>query len=115
MLQDPNNLQSYLANNIFLPDVNNEHTDKKAQYADNLASLQRLVLYRFADDTTGESCICMCGRFAYTCPCACCAGSDNGLGCNDPLEYAPGVSNQSTFSSAVCCGCLYYNMHMTLV
>ena len=54
LLQDPGNLDEYLSSNIFLPDINNEHEDKKAQYADNLASLQRLVLYRFEDDTTGE-------------------------------------------------------------
>jgi len=50
--KDPHNLELYLANNIFLPDINNEHSDKKAEYANNLASLQRLVLYRFAEDTT---------------------------------------------------------------
>lgn len=54
LLQDPLNLESYLRNNIFLPDINNELQDKQATYADNLASLQRLVLYRFDDDTTGE-------------------------------------------------------------
>lgn len=53
-VQDPHNLESYLANNIFLPDINNEKEDKHPQYADNLASLQRLVLYRFDDDTTGK-------------------------------------------------------------
>jgi len=28
--------------------------DKNEQYADNLAALERLVLYRFDDDSTGE-------------------------------------------------------------
>jgi palmitoyl-protein thioesterase len=52
--QDPQNLDAYIRNNIFLPDINNEKEDKSPQYADNLASLQRLVLYRFDEDTTGE-------------------------------------------------------------
>jgi hypothetical protein len=43
-----------VANNIFLADINNERAEKNPQYADNLASLDRLVLYRFDDDTTGE-------------------------------------------------------------
>lgn len=50
--KDPNHLDAYLANNIFLPDINNERADKVAAYADNLASLSRLVLYRFDEDTT---------------------------------------------------------------
>jgi hypothetical protein len=53
--QDPNNLEAYLQNNIFLPDINNEREDKDSTYADNLASLTRLVLYRFEEDTTGET------------------------------------------------------------
>lgn len=52
-LQDPNNLEAYMYSNIFLPDINNEREDKDSSYADNLASLTRLVLYRFEDDTTG--------------------------------------------------------------
>ena len=54
VMQDPNDLELYLTSNIFLPDVNNEHVDKKEQYAENLASLQRLVLFRFENDTTGQ-------------------------------------------------------------
>lgn len=50
--KDPQDLGSYLASNIFLPDINNERDDKSKQYADNLAALERLVLYRFDDDTT---------------------------------------------------------------
>jgi hypothetical protein len=53
VLQDPDNLDAYIRNNIFLPDINNEKEDKSPQYADNLASLQRLVLFRFDEDTTG--------------------------------------------------------------
>jgi len=50
--KDPNDLELYLTSNIFLPDVNNEHVDKNEQYAENLASLERLVLFRFENDTT---------------------------------------------------------------
>ncbi|KIZ02205.1 palmitoyl-protein thioesterase [Monoraphidium neglectum] len=50
--KDPSALLSYVANNIFLADINNERAEKNPQYADNLASLDRLVLYRFDDDTT---------------------------------------------------------------
>lgn len=50
--KDPDNLDAYIRNNIFLPDINNEKEDKSPQYADNLASLQRLVLFRFDEDTT---------------------------------------------------------------
>lgn len=37
-----------------MADVNNEREKKDARYAANLAALQRLVLYRFDDDSTGE-------------------------------------------------------------
>eukprot|EP00775_Hariotina_reticulata_P005960 gene5960-6199_t len=50
--KDPYNLESYLAYNIFLPDINNERKNKNQLYADNLASLQRLVLFMFEEDTT---------------------------------------------------------------
>jgi palmitoyl-protein thioesterase len=52
--QDPYNLDAYLANNIFLPDINNERLNKNQLYADNMASLERLVLVMFEEDTTGE-------------------------------------------------------------
>lgn len=55
-VQDPHNLDEYLERNIFLPDINNEGEDKNADYADNLAALKRLVLFRFEDDTTGWYC-----------------------------------------------------------
>ena len=35
-------------------DINNEKAARNAQYARNLASLAQLVLYRFANDTTGR-------------------------------------------------------------
>ncbi len=50
--QDPFRLDEYLTANPFLPDINNEGTSKNATYADNLASLKRLVLYRFEDEYT---------------------------------------------------------------
>lgn len=53
-MQDPHNLDDYLKYNPFLPDINNEHDDKNPQYAANLASLDKLVLFRFSDDTVGE-------------------------------------------------------------
>eukprot|EP00882_Tetradesmus_deserticola_P020922 GHRQ01022612.1.p1 GENE.GHRQ01022612.1~~GHRQ01022612.1.p1 ORF type:complete len:107 (-),score=29.14 GHRQ01022612.1:1266-1586(-) len=52
-LQDPLQLGAYLRYNIFLPDINNERDVKNSKYADNLAALQRLVLFRFDHDTTG--------------------------------------------------------------
>lgn len=45
-------MDDYLTGNIFLPDINNEREVKNATYADNLASLQRLVLYRFEKEYT---------------------------------------------------------------
>mmetsp|Transcript_20004 Transcript_20004/g.50763 ORF Transcript_20004/g.50763 Transcript_20004/m.50763 type:complete len:310 (+) Transcript_20004:53-982(+) len=50
--KDPARMDEYLRSNIFLPDINNEKAARNAQYARNLASLEQLVLYRFANDTT---------------------------------------------------------------
>eukprot|EP00882_Tetradesmus_deserticola_P001826 GHRQ01001959.1.p1 GENE.GHRQ01001959.1~~GHRQ01001959.1.p1 ORF type:complete len:335 (+),score=139.67 GHRQ01001959.1:114-1118(+) len=50
--KDPLQLGAYLRYNIFLPDINNERAVKNSNYADNLAALQRLVLFRFDHDTT---------------------------------------------------------------
>jgi len=50
--KDPYRLDAYLANNPFLPDINNELESKNAAYASNLASLERLVLYRFQKEYT---------------------------------------------------------------
>jgi hypothetical protein len=50
LVQDPYNLQSYLAYNPFLPDINNELPAKNTTYKDNLASLERLVLFKFSKD-----------------------------------------------------------------
>lgn len=59
LLQDPYALKQYMDSNIFLPDINNEKQHKDQRYADNLASLDQLVLYRFANDTTGGACTSM--------------------------------------------------------
>lgn len=48
--QDPYNIPGYLAYNPFLPDVNNEHATKNTTYRKNLASLERLVLFKFSQD-----------------------------------------------------------------
>lgn len=50
--KDPTNLGAYLRYSIFLPDVNNEGEAKDPQYARNLGSLEKLVMVRFANDTT---------------------------------------------------------------
>ena len=45
-------MDAYMSSCIFLPDINNEHAIKRKAYARNLASLDRLVLFRFSDDST---------------------------------------------------------------
>jgi hypothetical protein len=54
--KDPLRLPEYLASNPFLPDINNERgpDGRNPLYGTNLASLERLVLYRFTKDDTGE-------------------------------------------------------------
>lgn len=56
--KDPLRLPEYLAANPFLPDINNERGPgtRNPIYGTNLASLERLVLYRFAEDDTGTAC-----------------------------------------------------------
>ncbi len=46
MSQDPHHLDDYLAHNVFLPDLNNEGGDRRPQYRENLAQLDRLALFR---------------------------------------------------------------------
>lgn len=49
--KDPYQLDSYLQRSAFLADINNEVAVRRhAAYRDNLASLQRLVLYQFEQD-----------------------------------------------------------------
>ena len=50
--QDPYQMGAYLAHNTFLADINNERAAKNETYASSLASLRRLVLFRFRDDVT---------------------------------------------------------------
>jgi len=50
--RDPHNLGDYLSRNVFLPDLNNEGGDRHPGYANNLAKLERLALFRFAEDFT---------------------------------------------------------------
>ncbi|RYC53705.1 hypothetical protein CHU98_g12504, partial [Xylaria longipes] len=50
--RDPADLDSYLEYSNFLADINNERALKNVTYAQNLASLENLVLYLFEDDTT---------------------------------------------------------------
>eukprot|EP00048_Salpingoeca_helianthica_P014574 m.222386 g.222386 ORF g.222386 m.222386 type:complete len:296 (-) comp16018_c0_seq1:92-979(-) len=47
----PLEYDTYLKDNIFLPDINNERDTKNATYKANLQSLNALVLIMFANDT----------------------------------------------------------------
>eukprot|EP01013_Petalomonas_cantuscygni_P019986 TRINITY_DN38102_c0_g1_i1.p1 TRINITY_DN38102_c0_g1~~TRINITY_DN38102_c0_g1_i1.p1 ORF type:complete len:296 (+),score=60.65 TRINITY_DN38102_c0_g1_i1:78-965(+) len=50
--RDPMQRDAYLANNVFLPDINNELPTKNATYKRHLVSLQHFVLIQFTEDTT---------------------------------------------------------------
>ena len=51
--RDPDRIDSYLANNKFLADINNEIPDThNATYAKNLPTLNKLVLVLFSKDET---------------------------------------------------------------
>ncbi|KAK9465623.1 Alpha/Beta hydrolase protein [Lipomyces arxii] len=50
--RDPERLDEYLEMSGFLADVNNERDFYNTTYADNLASLNKLVLYMFTEDKT---------------------------------------------------------------
>jgi palmitoyl-protein thioesterase len=50
--RDPENLPQYLESSNFLADVNNERAIKNKTYADNIARLNKFVMYMFADDKT---------------------------------------------------------------
>ena len=52
ILQDPDSLEEYAQSNVFLAALNNEGTVKDGRLRHNLASLERLVLFRFGDDYT---------------------------------------------------------------
>ncbi|KAI8379736.1 Alpha/Beta hydrolase protein [Radiomyces spectabilis] len=49
--KDRVNSQGYLQKNIFLPDLNNEHSGKNISYKQHLLSLDKIVLIKFSDDT----------------------------------------------------------------
>jgi len=51
--RDPNQMDTYLSANHFLPDINNEVPDtRNTTYAENLTSLDNLVLILFSRDKT---------------------------------------------------------------
>ncbi|RHZ75646.1 hypothetical protein Glove_212g63 [Diversispora epigaea] len=49
--KDPENIDTYLEKNIFLPDINNEYKKKNATYAKNLSSLNKFVMIQFTNDS----------------------------------------------------------------
>ena len=54
--KDPLDLDSYYLYNPFLPDINNELAgNRNSQYANNLNALERFVMIRFSNDSTGAS------------------------------------------------------------
>ncbi|KAL7274686.1 hypothetical protein RUND412_002408 [Rhizina undulata] len=51
--RDPEDLEPYLKHSAFLADINGERPeDRNETYRENLASLEKFVMYMFADDTT---------------------------------------------------------------
>ncbi|KAJ2156218.1 hypothetical protein GGF46_005338 [Coemansia sp. RSA 552] len=48
--KDPERLDQYLENNIFLPDVNSDVEPSSSGYRDRLVGLDRMVLVRFLED-----------------------------------------------------------------
>ncbi|KAH8804717.1 palmitoyl protein thioesterase [Xylogone sp. PMI_703] len=50
--RDPNQLDSYLQYSNFLADINNERETKNETYKQNLATLDRFVMYMFEEDET---------------------------------------------------------------
>ncbi|CAM0139330.1 unnamed protein product [Umbelopsis sp. WA50703] len=51
--KDPTNYEVYMDKNVFLPDINNEYPHSKNKtYKENLLSLNKLVLIKFAEDET---------------------------------------------------------------
>lgn len=50
--RDPNQYDSYLEYSNFLADINNERALKNQTYKDNLAKLEKFVMYLFEDDET---------------------------------------------------------------
>ena len=50
--RDPDALPAYLESSNLLADINNERSVKNTTYADNIARLNKFVMYMFADDET---------------------------------------------------------------
>ena len=50
-VQEPHNIAAYKAHNVFLADINNDRDTKNSLYKENLASLDKFVMFRFKDDT----------------------------------------------------------------
>lgn len=50
--RDPADLESYREHSRWLADVNNERSEKNATYKENLTTLERFVMFMFADDQT---------------------------------------------------------------
>jgi len=49
--KDPMDMSTYLTNNYFIADINNEKPVKNATYKENLSSLNQFVLVEFSEDT----------------------------------------------------------------
>lgn len=49
--RDPEDVDSYLKNNNFLADINNEREVKNATYKENIEKLDNFAMYMFANDT----------------------------------------------------------------
>ena len=49
--KDPFKQETYLKDNIFLPDVNNEGAQKNHQYKANMLKLEKFVMTMFTEDT----------------------------------------------------------------
>jgi len=50
--RDPEDLNTYLEHSAFLADVNSEREEKNQTYKKNLETLERFVMFMFADDQT---------------------------------------------------------------
>ncbi|RKP12671.1 Alpha/Beta hydrolase protein, partial [Piptocephalis cylindrospora] len=48
--KDPHRIEPYLEHNSFLADLNNEHEEKNATYAKNIATLDAFVMVKFEKD-----------------------------------------------------------------
>jgi len=51
---DPTNEDEYVQKCVFLPDINNERTEKNSTYKSNLMSLNKFAMVRFTEDTMVE-------------------------------------------------------------